>query len=102
MKRERRKPTDREGSLEALRSLSVTFEGDATTVRVSYTTGVGKAPNPGTKARQRQVQELARRGLAEALEALTSEAGEVAVVGEAGFTHRQDTLCCSAAEGEEG
>jgi hypothetical protein len=46
-------------------------------------------PNPGTKARAREVAELARFGLQEALGAL--EAG-AECVGTSGFTTREDVL----------
>ena len=46
-------------------------------------------PNPGTKARQREVTDLAREGLTRALEAL--EAG-TEVVGTSGYDVREDVL----------
>jgi hypothetical protein len=46
--------------------------------------------NPGTKARTREVTELARSGLTRALEAL--DAGDVAICGTSGFTQREDLL----------
>jgi hypothetical protein len=46
--------------------------------------------NPGTKARTREVTELARTGLTRALEAL--DAGDVAICGTSGFTQREDLL----------
>ena len=45
--------------------------------------------NPGTKARTREVTDLARSGLRDALEAL---GGDVTMSGTSGFTQRQDTL----------
>ena len=48
-------------------------------------------PNPGTKARTREVTDLARVGLRDALEALDSEAG-AECVGTSGFTTREDIL----------
>jgi hypothetical protein len=46
-------------------------------------------PNPGTKARIREVTKLARSGLRDALEALE---GGAECVGTSGFTTREDTL----------
>jgi hypothetical protein len=46
--------------------------------------------NPGTKARTREVTDLARSGLRDALEAL--DAGDVAICGTSGFTQREDLL----------
>jgi hypothetical protein len=46
--------------------------------------------NPGTKSRTREVAELARGGLAQALDAL--DKGRVEVVGTSGFTRREDVL----------
>lgn len=46
--------------------------------------------NPGTKARTREVTELARSGLRDALEAL--DAGDVAICGTSGFSQREDLL----------
>ena len=46
-------------------------------------------PNPGTKTRAREVADLARSGLRDALEALE---GGAEVVGTSGFTQREDIL----------
>jgi hypothetical protein len=48
--------------------------------------------NPGTKARQREVENLVRGGLQDALRALE---GDVEMVGTSGFTTREDVLCSS-------
>ncbi len=71
----------------SLRRLVLTFERDATTIRALYCTKTG--PNPGTKARAREVTELATSGLREALAALE---GRVDVVGESGFETREDVV----------
>ncbi len=46
-------------------------------------------PNPGTKARAKEVSSLARNGLQDALRALE---GDVECVGTSGFTTREDIL----------
>ena len=45
--------------------------------------------NPGTKARTREVTDLARSGLRDALEALE---GEATICGTSGYTTREDLL----------
>ena|SRR5215212_7897738 len=50
--------------------------------------------NPGTKARAREVSEMARAGLRQALAALEGEAG-ADVVGVSGYTVREDILSLS-------
>ena len=59
-----------------LQRLVLTFKPDGVEVRTLYHRKDG--PNPGTKARTREVAELAKEGLREALEALE---GRVDVVG---------------------
>jgi hypothetical protein len=49
--------------------------------------------NPGTKARTREVTDLACSGLRDALEALE---GRVDVVGTSGFTTCEDIVLCTA------
>ncbi len=56
-------------------------------LRVLYRSQDG--PNPGTKARGKEVSRLARSGLQDALEALE---GDAEVVGTSGFTTREDVL----------
>ncbi len=60
-------------------------------LRVLYRSQDG--PNPGTKARAREVQELTREGLTQALEALD---GDVTMAGTSGFTQREDVLLAVA------
>ncbi len=74
-----------------LQRLVLDFRSDEIVVRVLYRRSLQAAPNPGTKARRREVTELTRTGLTQALEALDSEAG-VECVGSAGFTTREDVL----------
>ena len=72
--------------------LVLTFKPEGVEARVLYRRSEAKGSNPGTKARRREVAELARAGLVEALEAL---GGEVVSIGEAGFTTREDTFLCA-------
>ena len=60
-------------------------------VRALYRTEDG--PNPGTRARAREVSNLVRSGLEQALTAL--EDGSVEAVGTSGFTTREDTILCT-------
>ena len=77
-------PTD----MNALKRLALDYRDGEVVVRCLYRSQDG--PNPGTKARQREVEELVRLGLRDALEAL---AGRVDVVGVSGYTVREDILC---------
>jgi hypothetical protein len=61
-------------------------------VRVLYRSSLD-APNPNTKARQREVTDLTREGLRQALASLE---GRVDVVGTSGFTTREDIVLCTA------
>jgi len=72
-----------------LQRLIVTFKPEELVVHALYRTQDG--PNPGTKARRREVTELARSGLTRVLEALDGEAG-AECVGTSGFTTREDVL----------
>jgi len=71
-----------------LQRLVLTFKPEGLEVRALYRTQAG--PGPNTQARRREVAELARAGLREALEAL--DAGDVADLGTSGFETREDTL----------
>ncbi len=75
-----------------LQRLVITFAGGEITTRVLYRRR-GEGPNPGTKARRREVTELTRAGLTAALEAL--DAGVVEDLGTSGFTSREDTFLCN-------
>jgi hypothetical protein len=72
------------------------FRSGELVVRCLYRTQDGH--NPGTKARAREVQELARTGLAEASEALE---GRVECVGASGYTTREDVLLAAASSDAE-
>jgi hypothetical protein len=70
-----------------LRRLVLTFTPEGVELRALYRSQEG--PNPGTKARGREVAGLVRTGLRQALEALESGAE---CVGTSGFTTREDVL----------
>ena len=71
-----------------LRSLSVLFAAYDLRFQACYVRK-GSAPHPGTR-RGREVRELVRAGLSDAL--LRLDGGEVAVMQEAGFETRMDTI----------
>jgi hypothetical protein len=71
-----------------LQRLIITFKPDGHEVRVLYRRADG--PGPGTKARRREVAELARDGLRSAVEALEERAVEM--VGTARFEVREDII----------
>jgi hypothetical protein len=73
----------------------VDFRGDELVVRCLYRRSLEGAANPGTKARAREVAELARSGLEDALEALE---GDVTVVGTSGYTTREDIMVANRKE----
>jgi hypothetical protein len=70
-----------------LQRLVLTYKGGGIEIRTLYRTKDG--PGPNTKARRREVSELAREGLTQALEALE---GRVDVVGESGYDVREDVI----------
>jgi hypothetical protein len=70
-----------------LQRLVITFKPEELVLHALYRSQDG--PNPGTKARRREVTELASSGLTQALEALESGAE---CVGTSGFTTREDVL----------
>lgn len=74
-----------------LKRIVLDFRTDEIVARVLYRSQDG--PNPNTKARRREAQELARTGLREALASL--EGGAV-LVGTSGFTTREDVLLAAA------
>ncbi len=71
----------------------LTFKPEELIVHALYRTDEG--PNPGTKARRREVSGLAREGLREALSALE---GDVTVVGTSGYTTREDIMLANRKE----
>jgi hypothetical protein len=70
-----------------LQRLVLDYRTGELVVRCLYRTG--DSPNPGTKARQQEVEELVREGLRQALVSL--EAG-AECVGTSGFTICEDIL----------
>ncbi len=70
-----------------LQHLIITFKPEELVMHALYRSQGG--PNPGTKARTREVTELARSGLTQALEALE---GGAECVGTSGSTTREDIL----------
>ena len=70
-----------------LQRLVLTFTREGVEIRTLYRSKDG--PNPGTKARCREVTELTRASLTEALEALE---GRVDVIGTSGYEVREDTI----------
>src|SRR5215210_18674 len=81
------RPRREKGSMTQLQRLVVDYRGGEFLVRALYRTKDG--PGPNTKARRREVEQLVRIGLRQAL--LSLEAG-AEVVGTSGFTVREDTL----------
>ena len=78
-----------------LQRLVIDLRSGELVIRVLYRSQDG--PNPGTKARRREVTELARIGLTQAQEALE---GGVECLGTSGFTTREDIILATAAPDE--
>jgi hypothetical protein len=78
-----------------LQRLIVTFKDGELVMHALYRTQDG--PGPNTKGRRRQVEDLVREGLRQALASLESEA-DAALVGCSGFTQREDVLLVDARE----
>ncbi len=74
----------------SLQRLVLTFKPDGLEACVLYRRSADGAPNPGTTARRREVQDLAQAGLERTLEAL--DAGDVEDLGTSGFETREDVL----------
>jgi hypothetical protein len=82
-----------------LQRLVLDFRNDEEiVVRCLYRSSLD-GPNPTTKARRREVVELAREGLRQALVYLEVDA---ALVGCSGFTQREDVLLVDTDAREEG
>jgi hypothetical protein len=69
-----------------LQRLVLTFKPEELIIHALYRNQEG--PGPGTKARTKEVRELARASLTQAMEALES----AECVGTSGFTTREDVL----------
>jgi hypothetical protein len=69
-----------------LQRLIITFKPEELVLHALYRTK--QSPNPGTKTRAREVTELARTGLRDALEALD----DAECVGTSGFVTREDVF----------
>ena len=78
-----------------LQRLVLDYRSGELVMRVLYRSEDG--PGPNTKARRREVEELAREGLRQALASLE---GRVDVVGTSGFTQRQDVLLATTSSSE--
>ncbi len=78
-----------------LQRLVLEFKPEELVVRALYRRSLEGAANPGTKARRREVSELVRSGLRDALEALE---GDAAMVGTSGFTQREDIMLANRKE----
>jgi len=79
-----------------LQRLVLTYTRHGVEVRALYRRRSQDGPNPGTKARQREVSSLAREGLREALRALE---GDAELVGCSGFSQREDVLLVDTTTG---
>jgi hypothetical protein len=76
-----------------LKRLVLDFRNSELVVQALYRTESGVGPN--TKARRREITELAREGLRRALASLESEA-DAELVGCSGFSQREDVLLATA------
>ena len=74
-----------------LQRLIITFKPEETVMHALYRTEDGLGPN--TKGRQREVTDLTREDLRQALASLE---GRVDVVGTSGFTTREEIVLCTA------
>ncbi len=81
----------------SLQRLVLDFRSEAgeLVVRALYQRSLEEAPGTNTKARAREVSELVRSGLRDALEALE---GDAAMVGTSGFTQREDIMLANRKE----
>ncbi len=77
-----------------LQRLVIDYRSGELVLRCLYKTDNG--PNPGTVRRRREVEDLAREGLRQALDALE---GDVTMAGTSGFTTREDVLLVDTTEG---
>jgi hypothetical protein len=80
----------------SLQRLVLDYRSGELVIRALYRSSLD-APNPGTKARAREVTELTRQGLRQALVSLEVDA---ALVGCSGFTQREDVLLATTSPSE--
>ncbi len=78
-----------------LQRLVLEFKAEELVVRCLYRRSLEDGPGTNTKARAREVSELVRSGLEDALAALE---GGVEVVGTSGFTQREDIMVANRKE----
>jgi hypothetical protein len=74
-----------------LQRLVLDYRSGELVIRALYRAGLD-APNPGTVRRRRQVEDLTREGLRQALASLERR---VDIVGTSGFTTREDIVLCT-------
>jgi hypothetical protein len=79
-----------------LQRLIITFKPEEVIIHALYRRGAD-GPNPGTKGRAREVTDLVRSGLQDALEALE---GGADCVGTSGFAAREDVLLATTSPSE--
>jgi hypothetical protein len=80
-----------------LQRLVIEFKGSELVLRCLYRRSLEDAPGPSTKRREREVAELTREGLREALRALE---GRVDVVGTSGYSVREDIMVAEVRSGQ--
>ncbi len=80
-----------------LQRLALDFRGGEIVVRCLYRRSLEDAPGLSTKRREREVAELTREGLREALRALE---GRVDVVGTSGYSVREDIMVAEVRSGQ--
>jgi hypothetical protein len=80
-----------------LQRLVLDYRTGELVVRALYRRSLEDGPNPGTKARAREVSDLVRTGLQDALGALE---GDVTMAGTSGFTQREDVLLATVSPSE--
>jgi hypothetical protein len=79
-----------------LQRLVLDYRSGELVIRALYRSSLD-ASNPGTKARAREVSELTREGLREALRVLE---GRVDVVGTSGYSVREDIMVAEVRSGQ--
>jgi hypothetical protein len=72
-----------------IQRIVITFNREGIEIRTLYRTRNQDGPGPNSKARRREVEELSREGLRQAL---ASFEGGAECIGTSGFTTREDTF----------